>query len=121
MHKVSRLIGCVSTTSVKAPLSSTAAGEPGRYPASLESSVTPQRRHLPVALTVGLLLGVGAVLIQWRLACRLPESEACVWGRAYLPLSLFLGGFAGLVVVGVSYMVVRAVRQGGARQRQDAA
>ena len=82
--------------------------------------MTLERRHLPAALTLGLLVGVGAILVQWRLACRVPESEACVWGRAYLPLSLFLGGFAGLVIAGVSYMVIRAVQQGGARQRQDA-
>ncbi len=83
--------------------------------------MTLRRRPLPAALTLGLVLGVGATLVQWRVACRLPESEACVWGRAYLPISLPVGGFAGLVIAAVTYLVIRAVQQGRAGRRQDVA
>ncbi|HET9495748.1 MAG TPA: RDD family protein [Chloroflexia bacterium] len=71
--------------------------------------MTLQRRHLPLALLLGALLGIGLTLTQWRLSCRVPASEACVWGRAYLPISLVLGAAAGLVVAGVAFVVIRLI------------
>jgi hypothetical protein len=70
---------------------------------------SPRRRHLPFVLTLGIVLGAGATLVQWRLACRIPEAEACVWGRAYLPVSLVLGGIAGLVLAAIAFTVMRAI------------
>ena len=59
------------------------------------------------ALSVGLVVGVGYPLVDVGLACRVPTSEACVWGKAYLPLTLgisvvILGG----VVTGLLYAVL---------------
>ena len=65
------------------------------------------------ALMLGMLLGAGATVVQWRLACRVPESEACVWGRAYLPVSLVLGSIAGMVLAAIGFTVLRAVQRGG--------
>lgn len=70
-------------------------------------------RARPVlVLGLGILIGIAATLVQWRLACRVPISEGCVWGRALLPLSLPLGAAAGAVVAGVAYLVLRLVQQG---------
>lgn len=59
------------------------------------------------ALCIGLIVGVGYPFVDVGLACRAPTSEACVWGTAYLPLTLgvsvvVLGG----VVTGLLYAVL---------------
>jgi hypothetical protein len=57
----------------------------------------PSRRiSLLIALALGLVAGTAYPLIDLALACRAPISEACVWGKAYLPLTLGLS----LVIVG---------------------
>jgi hypothetical protein len=66
------------------------------------------RSSLLTALALGLLAGIAYPLIDLALACRAPSSEACVWGKAYLPLTLgvslvLLGG----VVVALAYAVLR--------------
>ena len=66
-------------------------------------------RRLPflIALIVGLTVGIGYPLIDVALACRTPISEACVWGKAYLPLSLSISVVVlGGVVTGVLYAVL---------------
>lgn len=73
--------------------------------------MTLQRRHLLFVLIVGVLLGIGLTLARWRFACRVPDSEACVWGRAYLPISLSLGAAAGLVVAAAGFAVVRVLQR----------
>lgn len=60
------------------------------------------------ALSVGLATGSAYPLVDVALACRAPISEACVWGKAYLPLTLgvsmvVLGG----IVTGLLYGVLR--------------
>ena len=60
-----------------------------------------------VALTVGLVVGIGYPVIDLILACRVPMSEACVWGKAYFLLTLavsvvLLGG----TVAGLLYIVL---------------
>ena len=44
---------------------------------------------------VGLAVAIGLVIALAELAldCRAPASEGCVWGKAYLPLSLGIGLF----------------------------
>lgn len=59
------------------------------------------------ALCVGLMVGVGYPFVDVALACRVPISEACGWGKAYLPLTLgvsivVLGG----PVTGLLYAVL---------------
>lgn len=48
------------------------------------------RASLLVATAVGLLAGIGYPYVDLWLACREPASEACVWGKAYIPLALGL-------------------------------
>lgn len=41
------------------------------------------------------------------LACRVPSSEACVWGKAYFPLTLSVSVvLVGGVVAGLFYAVL---------------
>lgn len=75
-----------------------------------------RRAALVVALVVGLVVGLGYPYFDLAAACRIPDSEACVWGKAYFPLSLgvsliLLGGItAVLVYAALSW---RGERKGG--------
>jgi len=56
-----------------------------------------------VALCTGAAVGFAYPHIELALACREPASEACVWGKAYFPLTLtvslvFLGPIAAALV-----------------------
>ncbi len=42
-------------------------------------------RFLRIALAA--LVGLAAPYVELAVHCRAPASEACVWGRAYLPLT----------------------------------
>jgi len=55
-----------------------------------------RRSALIIAVLVGLLAGVGYPFVDIAIACRVPTSEACVWGKAYFPLTLVLS----VVIVG---------------------
>lgn len=59
------------------------------------------------ALCAGLIVGVGYPFVDVALACRVPISEACVWGKAYLPLTLIVSVvFLGGAVTGLLYAVL---------------
>ena len=64
-----------------------------------------RRSPLLIALFVGALIGIGYPILDLAWACRSPESEACVWGKAYFPLTVTIsvvllgGAAAGLLYV----------------------
>ena len=59
------------------------------------------------ALSVGLIVGVGYPFVDVALACRVPTSEACVWGKAYFPLTLSISVvLLGGVVTALLYVVL---------------
>jgi hypothetical protein len=59
------------------------------------------------ALCVGLIVGAGYPFVDVGLACRTPTSEACVWGKAYFPLTLSVSVVVlGGVVTGLLYVVL---------------
>ena len=59
------------------------------------------------ALCVGLTVGIGYPFVDLALACRVPISEACVWGKAYFPLALGLSVVVlGGSVTGLLYAVL---------------
>lgn len=68
-----------------------------------------RRADIVVALCLGLLAGLAYPAIDVAMACRIPDSEACVWGKAYFPLTLglslvLLGGVtAGAVYAALSW------------------
>jgi hypothetical protein len=62
-----------------------------------------RRFALCTALAAGSAVGIGYPLVDLALACRAPASEACVWGKAYLPLTfglsiVILGGAVSALV-----------------------
>ncbi|MFC5302846.1 hypothetical protein [Azospira restricta] len=69
------------------------------------------------ALGVGLTAGFGYPLVDLALACRVPVSEACVWGKAYLPLTL---GVSAVVLGGPVTAVAYAMLRWRRRSRDDA-
>jgi hypothetical protein len=70
-----------------------------------------------VALSVGLMVGVGYPFVDVALACRVPISEACVWGKAYFPLTLGVSVVVlGSLVTGSLYAVLTWRRR---RQSRD--
>ena len=91
-------------------------------------AVTAQKQHMlsrkgskpifgpgPKALAVGLIAGTAYPLIDLALACRAPTSEACVWGKAYLPLTLDVSlVMVGGIVTLVTYLLLVRKRQRGA-------
>lgn len=70
------------------------------------------------ALCVGLTVGVGSPFVDVALACRVPISEACVWGKAYLPLTL---GVSVVVLGGPVTGLLYAVLLWRRRSHDDAA
>ena len=54
------------------------------------------RRPIFTALLIGGLIGLGYPVLDVAWACRVPDSEACVWGKAYFPLTVFIS----VIVVG---------------------
>lgn len=79
-------------------------------------------RHFPflTALCIGLIVGAGYPFVDVALACRVPISEECVWGKAYFPLTLgvsvvVLGG----AITGLLYAVL--IRRRRRPSRDDAA
>lgn len=67
-----------------------------------------RRSPLLIACTIGLAVGIAYPFADRWLACRVPVSEACVWGKAYFPLTLgvsivLLGG----ITAGILYAVLR--------------
>jgi hypothetical protein len=73
-----------------------------------------RRSSLITAIAVGLLAGVGYPFVDLALACRIPTSEACVWGKAYFPLTLTLsvlivgGAVAGLLYAALMWWARRS-------------
>ena len=79
----------------------------------------PSRRPFLTALAAGLSAGIGYPVVDVMLACRAPISEACVWGKAYFPLSLGVSVvLVGGLVTGVLYALL--LRRGKSHGDDDA-
>jgi len=73
-----------------------------------------------ISLGIGLLVGISYPFIDLGLACRLPTSEACVWGKAYFPLTLSVSGvLLGGAITGLVYAALIWWRR--RRSRDDTA
>ena len=72
----------------------------------------PRRRPFLTALAAGLIAGIGYPIVDVILACRAPISEACVWGKAYFPLTLGVSVvLVGGLVTGVFYALLLRRRE----------
>jgi hypothetical protein len=83
-----------------------------RARANYDAGTVSRRASLLAALSIGLVVGIGYPFVDLALACRAPASEACVWGKAYFPLTLgasvlLLGGG----VTGLLYAVLPSRRK----------
>jgi hypothetical protein len=66
-----------------------------------------RRSSLLTAVALGLLAGIAYPFIDLAIACRSPTSEACVWGKAYLPLILGVSLVSvGGIVVALAYALL---------------
>ncbi len=78
----------------------------------------PTRRSLFLtALAIGSVVGISYPFEGVALACRAPHSEACVWGKAYLPLTLGVSVvLLGSIVTALAYAALMCQRR---RQSKD--
>jgi hypothetical protein len=67
--------------------------------------------RLLVAIILALLIGAGIPLLERGIKCQQPTSEACVWAKAYLPLSFGLWSIAGVIAGVIAWFVLRSVRR----------
>lgn len=65
------------------------------------------RKHrLLLGTSLLLAIGTGVPLLERWFKCRVPDSEACVWAKAYLPLSFGLWSVAGLIAAVILWFVL---------------
>ena len=74
------------------------------------------RSSFLAAVAIGLFVGVSYPIVDLGLACRAPSSEACVWGKAYLPLTL---GVSVVLLGGVATALVYAALMWRRRRSND--
>ena len=65
-----------------------------------------RRGNAILALALGFPAGAALPFVQVYLECRAAASEACVWGKALLPVTVsisavFVGAFIALAIFGV--------------------
>jgi hypothetical protein len=73
---------------------------------------SPRTSSVLLALAAGLVTGLGYPFIDLALACRIPTSEACVWGKAYLPITLAISVvLLGGTVAGLFYFALMWLRR----------
>jgi hypothetical protein len=67
---------------------------------------------VPLRIAIALLAAAAIPLVRLQIACGDPLSEACVWGKAYLPLAiglslLFLGPLLYVALWGIEAVARR--------------
>jgi hypothetical protein len=65
-----------------------------------------RRSSLLVSLCIGLAMAIAYPYVDLAFACRVPASEACVWGKAYFRLTMgvsivVIGGLVSALVYGL--------------------
>ena len=87
----------------------TTPSDPAHHVTTRTPAATPSRRAaLAAALALGTLLAVGIPGGELWLDCRVPDSEACIWGKALWPVSFALGALVGSITTAVTYLAMRA-------------
>jgi hypothetical protein len=75
------------------------------------------RRHLPWTIRLACALAIGVafpyVELTWKCRQGLEASEACVWGRAYFPLTRAV---EPLIIAPILFGVLTWIARLGARQ-----
>lgn len=72
-----------------------------------------RRASAITALILGAFVGVAYPFLQLAYDCRAPQSEACVWGKALLPVSLAVSTvFIGAIAAGAIFAILVWRRRG---------
>ncbi len=73
------------------------------------------RSRLLLRIGVAALIGLAAPYVDLAVKCREPTSEACVWAKAYMPLTrpVYLV-FFGLLTFGTLSLIARLIAGGRA-------
>lgn len=66
----------------------------------------PTMRRAFISLLLLVLFGAGIPLLERWIKCRQPASEACVWAKAYLPLSFAVGVAIGLIAAVLAWFLL---------------
>lgn len=61
-----------------------------------------------LSLLVFALLAAGVPLLERWIKCQQPSSEACVWAKAFLPLSFGIGTVLGVLAALVTWFLLGA-------------
>lgn len=64
------------------------------------------KRRAFISLLLLALFGAGIPLLERWIKCQQPLSEACVWAKAYLPLSFAIGAAIGLLAALLAWFVL---------------
>ncbi len=81
--------------------------------------VSGRAKRILAAVVIGVVVGAAYPFIDLSLSCRAPASEACVWGKAYLSLSLGISiPVIGSIVAALAYALM-AWRTGKAQEHDD--
>lgn len=77
-----------------------------------------RRASTITALVAGLAAGALYPLIETAISCRAPDSEACVWGKALLPLEIAVSAFVvGIPLAIVVFLALEWRRRGRGRDQ----
>ena len=75
-------------------------------------------RRIALIVAVSIAIGIAFPHVELALKCRRPDSEACVWAKAYWRLSIWIEPpIVAVIAAIVLAIVVAVVRRGeGARR-----
>ena len=79
-----------------------------------------RRAHAILALVLGFAIGVALPFLQVWLACGNPQSEACVWGKSLLPLTVSLSAVLFGAIIALAIFGVLESRRTASREQATA-
>lgn len=79
-----------------------------------------RRANALVSLVAGFAIGIGLPFLQVWLACGAPESEACVWGRSLLPVTVSISAALFGAIIALAIFGVLESRRAASREKPTA-
>jgi len=70
-----------------------------------------RRANAIVSLVAGFAIGVSLPFVQTWLACGAPASEACVWGKALLPVTVSISAVLFGAIISLALFIVLESRR----------
>jgi len=66
------------------------------------------KRRVLISVLLLLVIAAGVPLLELWIKCQRPASEACVWAKAYLPLSVGIGAVIGVFAAALAWFILGA-------------